>query len=47
MIRFAEEVLARPAEEPKKQKKRRKVRYVETDDELEDDPYADYADEEE
>ena len=46
-IRFAEEVLARPAEEPKKQKKRRKVRYVETDDELEDDPYADYADEEE
>ena len=46
-IRFAEEVLARPVEEPKKQKKRRKVRYVETDDGLEDDPYADYVAEEE
>lgn len=41
-IRFAEEVLARPSLEPK-QKKRRKVRYVETDEGLDEDPYADYA----
>ena len=44
-IRFAEEVLARPTLESK-QKKRRKIRYVETDEGLDEDPYADYAAEE-
>ena len=44
-IRFAEEVLARPTLETK-QKKRRKIRYVETDEGLDEDPYADYAAEE-
>ncbi len=45
-IRFAEEVLRRrpEADEKSKQKKRRRPRYVETDEGLDDDPYADYED---
>ena len=47
-IRFAEDVLRRPAEEPEpKSKKRRRQRYVETDEGLEEDPYAEYQDPEE
>ena len=45
-IRFAEEVLARPATEPKQKKKQRKIRYVETDEGLDEDPYSDYLAEE-
>jgi N utilization substance protein A len=46
-IRFAEDVLRRPAEEPEpKSKRRRRQRYVETDEGLEDDPYAEYQDQE-
>ena len=46
-IRFAEDVLRRrpDTEEKSKQKKRRRPRYVETDEGLEEDPYADYEDE--
>ena len=43
-IRFAEDVLRRPAEETKPKQKRKRYRYVETDDGLEDDPYANYED---
>jgi N utilization substance protein A len=45
-IRFAEDVLRRPPEatDPK-QKKRRRQRYVETEEGLDEDPYADYQDE--
>lgn len=47
-IRFAEDVLRRPTEEPEpKSKRRRRQRYVETDEGLEDDPYAEYQDKEE
>ena len=45
-IRFAEEVLRRPEEAAEsKPKKKRRQRYVETDEGLEEDPYADYEDE--
>ncbi|MCY3919743.1 MAG: hypothetical protein OXG38_08055, partial [Chloroflexi bacterium] len=45
-IRFAEEVLRRRPEQDEKgkQKKRRRPRYVETDEGLDEDPYADYED---
>ena len=47
-IRFAEDVLRRRPEEPEseaqKQRKRR-PRYVETDEGLEEDPYAEYQEE--
>ena len=45
-IRFAEDVLRRRPEtdDKSKQKKRRRPRYVETDEGLEEDPYADYED---
>ena len=46
-IRFAEDVLRRRPEEedPKKKTRKRRQRYVETDEGLEEDPYADYQDE--
>ena len=46
-IRFAEEVLARPAEEPKRARKKKGKRYVEVDEEPDEeaaaDPYAQYG----
>ena len=46
-IRFAEDILRRrPAvDDPKKKKGKRRPRYVETDEGLDEDPYADYQDE--
>ncbi|MEE9277671.1 MAG: transcription termination factor NusA [Dehalococcoidia bacterium] len=41
-IRFAEDVLRRPVEEPEPTKKRRRTRYVETDEGLDEDPYVDF-----
>ena len=43
-IRFAEDVLQRPAEQPARPKKQRRVRYEETDEGLEEDPYGEYSD---
>ncbi len=43
-IRFGEDVLRREPEEPRRRQRRRQ-RYVETDEGLDDDPYADYEDE--
>ena len=43
-IRFAEDVLRRQEAEEPKAPKRRRQRYVETDEGLEEDPYAEYQD---
>ncbi|MCZ6707518.1 MAG: transcription termination factor NusA, partial [Chloroflexi bacterium] len=43
-IRFAEDVLRRQEAEEPKAPKRRRPRYVETDEGLEEDPYAEYQD---
>ena len=42
-IRFGEDVLRREIEEPRR--RRRRPRYVEVDEGLEEDPYAEYEDE--
>ncbi len=44
-IRFAEDVLRQPAADETKKKKKRRERYVETDEGLEEDPYAEYSEE--
>ncbi len=42
-IRFAEDVLARPTEEPQRPRKKKRVKqYVESDEGLDEDPYAEY-----
>ncbi len=42
-IRFGEDVLRREPEEPRDRRRRRRPRYVETDEGLDDDPYAEYS----
>lgn len=44
-IRFGEDVLRRESEEPRERRRRRRPRYVEIDEGLEEDPYAEYEDE--
>lgn len=42
-IRFGEDVLRREPDEPRDRRRRRRPRYVETDEGLDDDPYAEYS----
>ena len=44
-IRFAEDVLRREPDAEQRRRQRRRPRYVETDEGLDEDPYADYEDE--
>ena len=44
-IRFGEDVLRRETEQPVERRRRRRPRWVETDEGLDDDPYAEYEDE--
>ena len=46
-IRFAEELIRRPPEQATPSKKRRRPRYVETDEGLDEDQYAEFQNEEE